>query len=148
MNDSLNTVETEIVDFLKGNSNVTGLVAASKIHEKVREDIKSYLDHELPAVAVHATGYYDTGDKRKTGIEVYGEIVYRYGTLATGDNTVKEILSMIRQELNNASPYRDGEGIEEQFDDIYVSEGDVVHWNVKNGWQFMARFFVRVEIME
>jgi len=133
MNDVFNTVETQLIAFFSGITDITDI--ASNIHAKLMEDPLSYRDDKTPAVAVHTIGYIgDADDRHNDGIRVLIEITDTGATLANTDSNVKKLMWHIINHSRNESPLLEGKGASAQFDDIYVEGGEVYPFKKKGGW--------------
>jgi len=130
MDDALNNVETIVKNFIAADTDIAAL--APTIHEKIKSNIRNYMDHELPAIAVHCTGYLEhEGDRHMALAGVFIEIINSGADLSAVDTTVKQILSLVYKKLRDESPHmeRGGRGINDELDDIIVREGPVIPWD-------------------
>lgn len=133
MDDILNAAESNVVAFLQADSDITDI--ANLIHEKLREDIRSYRKQDTPAVAVHATGFsVDEDDRHITRVLLFLEVVDAGGELNVIDGRVKQLIALILKKLRAESPYTGGNGIDEAYSDVYVSGGDVIPFQAARGW--------------
>ena len=147
MNDKFNTIETAIKEFLDDDTEVKAI--AKKVHEKLKADIRKYGKHETPAVAVHCTGF--TGKRENphiSAINVFIEIVDSGGDLETVDGRVKELQSIIIDKLRAESPFLGGNGIDEQFDAIFIEDAAVIPWDAAHGFLISGSINMEVEIVE
>jgi hypothetical protein len=112
MDDALNTIETEIVNLLQGDggyianditSGVGHLVEPTNVHEKFHDDISTYNDHELPAVAVMSFDYSEVSDNNDE-VNVKIQVTNAGGDLATMDRDTKIIVGKIVKLLKKQRP--------------------------------------------
>lgn len=147
MVNKFNAIESSIVSFLSGDSDLSALV--NKFHEKIIEDVSRYSVNELPAVAVHSIGY-STDDEfdRYPFINVYIEIVHAGANLATVDGLVKQIASLVIDKLRSESPGNDGNGLSGTVDEIRIDNFTIAAAPDNAQYRVIAAGQVSVGIVE
>jgi len=133
MTDPLNDIEGQIVNLLQGDggyptSTITEVLAGN-IHEKFRDDLRTYYGHELPAIGVMSFGM-ATDDDGQTVYDVALQVVAMGGTLADLDEDVKTIVAKIVRLLQKQNE-ADGTcllGTAERISDI---NGQIVHGTIE-----------------
>jgi hypothetical protein len=142
MTDKFNTTENQIVAFLDADSDIYGLV--NLVHAKLKEDQRTYYKHEIPAIGVQVIGYQPTEDDRHEKIiSCIVEVTSHGGDVAAVDNVVKQIASLVIDKLDAESPYLDGGGISNNFEDIICENASIIP-----GWLVGASIEVDVTIKE
>jgi hypothetical protein len=150
MNDKFNTVENLVKNFLSADSDLAGIV--NTFEQKLRADVNTYMQHELPAIAVHSTGYgidVTQSDSRKLAyIDTTIEIVHRGGDLASVDDTVKQITSLVIDKLRLESPLNDGGGFGQAVDDIRIDRADIIPSQINNAFTVIGNVDAQIGIIE
>jgi len=132
VDDKYNAVETLIKDFIEADTAIMAI--ANLVHEKIKANVRNYHNHEMPAIAVHATNYIgDASERHYSGLAVFLEVVDAGGNLGTVDVRVKQLMSLLIDKFRKESPFISGQGIDEELEDIVVVDGPVIPWDPEQG---------------
>ena len=146
MQNKFNTVENLILNFLQNDADVSAQV--KYFHQKLKPDPAKYNRDQLPALAVHAHSYQNDGFQKN--ITALVEIVNQGGDMATVDDKVKEIASLVIDKLN-AQSARSGYGAtlgSDDVDDIQVTTASVNPEPITSGFLGLGHINVQVTITE
>ena len=97
----------------------------SNIHQKFREDLRTYVDHELPAIGVRSFSYEEVEDD-KDEIQLQIQVVNTGGTLATIEAECKTIVAKVIKLLKKQRPRLGGKCLRENAEDILNISGQII----------------------
>lgn len=146
MTNKFNQVESLITAFVSADGDLAA--EFNLVHEKLKEETREYHTHQLPACGVWASGY-QLGDQiggKLAEIQVIVEVVYRGGDLATVDNKVKELASLLTDKFRAESPSNRGLGFSGQAADISVDRIEFIDYGKDANMQFTISAFLYLTI--
>ena len=147
MDDKFNTIETLEKEFFENDSDFSDV---NLFHTKLKADITTYKQHELPAMAVHAFSFEGLEGERKLNyIGTAIEITHRGGDLDTVDGQVKTILSRAINKLRAESPLNHGNGFENQaIEDIRIDNAEIIFDRINSVFTVIGSLEVAIGVYE
>jgi hypothetical protein len=112
------------------NDLVPDLVQANNIHIKFREDLRTYLAHEIPAIGVMSFNVTEVDDNRDE-TQMMIQIVNKGGDLSDMDQTVKIIIWKIWNMLKAQRPNKGNICLQDNADDIENMSADIIHGGIE-----------------
>ena len=146
MTNKFNQIESLVAAFVSNDSDLSA--EFNLVHEKLKEETREYHTHQLPACGVWASGY-QPGDQLGgllAQVQVLVEVIHRGGDLATVDNKVKELASLLTDKLRAESPNNRGLGFSGQAADISVERIEFIDYGKDANAQFTISAFLYLTI--